>query len=158
MIVFHWFSEGNDRLGTTWRYLGRRPRISRKRQGAKTFIKSFVKCCVSDDFRPREAQGPFSRSRERAPRVRRPIQRLRKQGRCNDAATEKLRKQGRRNDGATEKLGKLGRPGPEGPNFSKTAGCQKPYKILCKMLRQTRFQASGRPGTVFEVSGGSFIS
>ena len=24
------------------------------------------------------------------------------------------------------------------------------------MLRQTRFQASGRPGTVFEVSGGEF--
>ena len=43
------------------------------------------------------------------------------------------------------------------PTFSKTAGCQMPYKILCKMLRQTRFQASGRPVTVFEVSGESFI-
>ena len=52
----------------------------------------------------------------------------------------------------------LGRPGLEMPKFSKTVGCQKPYKILCKMLRQTRFQASGRPGTVFEVSGGSFIA
>ena len=47
----------------------------------------------------------------------------------------------------------LERPGPESPNFSKTAGCQKPYKILYKMLRQTRFQASGSPGTVFEVPG-----
>ena len=47
-----------------------------------------------------------------------------------------------------------GRPGPERPNFSKTAGCKKPYKILCKIAPQTRFQASGSPGTVFEVPGG----
>ena len=46
-----------------------------------------------------------------------------------------------------------GRPGPERPNFSKTAGCQKPYKIVCKMWPQMRFQASGSPGTVFEVPG-----
>ena len=44
-------------------------------------------------------------------------------------------------------------PGPEKPNSSKAAGCQIPYKILCKMLPQTRFQTSGSPGTVFEVSG-----
>ena len=50
----------------------------------------------------------------------------------------------------------LGRPGLEMPKFSKTVGCQKPYKIRCKMLRQTRFQASGRPGTLFEVSGSEF--
>ena len=49
----------------------------------------------------------------------------------------------------------LERPGPEKPNSSKTAGCQIPYKILCKMLAQTRFQASGSPGTVFEVPGDS---
>ena len=49
----------------------------------------------------------------------------------------------------------LGRPGPERPYFSKTAGCQKPYKILCKMLPQTQFQASGGPATVFEVPGES---
>ena len=48
-----------------------------------------------------------------------------------------------------------GRPGPERPNFSKTAGCKKPYKILCKIAPQTRFQASGSPGTVFEVPGDS---
>ena len=47
-----------------------------------------------------------------------------------------------------------GRPGPERPNFSKTAGCKKPYKILCKIAPQTRFRASGSPGTVFEVPGG----
>ena len=47
----------------------------------------------------------------------------------------------------------LGRPCPERPNFSKTAGCQKPYKIICKMLPQTRFQ--GSPGTVLEVPGDS---
>ena len=47
-----------------------------------------------------------------------------------------------------------GRPGPERPNFSKTAGCKKPYKILCKRAPQTRFRASGSPGTVFEVPGG----
>ena len=46
-----------------------------------------------------------------------------------------------------------GRPGPERPNFSKTAGCKKPYKILCKIAPQTRFRASGSPGTVFEVPG-----
>ena len=46
-----------------------------------------------------------------------------------------------------------GRPGPERPNFSKTAGCQKPYKIVCKIWPQIRFQASGSPGTVFEVPG-----
>ena len=47
----------------------------------------------------------------------------------------------------------LERPRPERPNFSKTAGCKKPYKILCKIAPQTRFQASGSPGTVFEVLG-----
>ena len=46
-----------------------------------------------------------------------------------------------------------GRPGPERPNFSRTARCQKPYKIVCKMWPQMRFQASGSPGTVFEVPG-----
>ena len=44
------------RPGGIW---GRRPRISRKRQEAKTFAKSFVKCCVSDDFRPREPRYRF---------------------------------------------------------------------------------------------------
>ena len=46
-----------------------------------------------------------------------------------------------------------GRPGPKKPNFLKTAGCQKPFKIVCKIWPQTRFQASGSPGTVFEVPG-----
>ena len=49
-----------------------------------------------------------------------------------------------------------GRPGDTWtgkPNFSKTAGSKKHYKIICKMLRIRRFQASGRPGTVFEVLG-----
>ena len=49
--------------------------------------------------------------------------------------------------------GPSGRPGPERPNFSKMAGCQKPYKIVCKIWPQIRFQASGSPGTVFEVPG-----
>ena len=47
-----------------------------------------------------------------------------------------------------------GRPGPERPNFSKTAGCKKPHKILCKRAPQTRFRASGSAGTDFEVPGG----
>ena len=46
-----------------------------------------------------------------------------------------------------------GKPGPERPNFSKMAGCKKPHKILCKIVPQTRFRASGSPGTVFEVPG-----
>ena len=55
------------RKWTIWGHmgdLGRRGQISRKRQGAKSLIKSFVKCCAKHDFRPREGQGPFSRSRE----------------------------------------------------------------------------------------------
>ena len=58
----------NERSEAIWRDLGRRSQIPRKRQGAKSLIKSFVKCCRKHDFRPREAQGPFSRSRETAPR------------------------------------------------------------------------------------------
>ena len=49
--------------------------------------------------------------------------------------------------------GHLGRPGPGRPNFSKSAGCQKPHKIASKIWPQIRFQASGSPGTVFEVPG-----
>ena len=37
--------------------------------------------------------------------------------------------------------------------FLETAGCQKRYKIVCKIWPQIRFQASGSPGTVFEVPG-----
>ena len=58
----------NERPEATWRDLGQRSQIPRKRQGAKSLIKSFVKCCRKHDFRPREAQGPFSRSWESAPR------------------------------------------------------------------------------------------
>ena len=58
----------NERSEAIWRDLGWRIQIPRKRQGAKSLIKSFVKCWRKHDFRPREAQGPFSRSRETAPR------------------------------------------------------------------------------------------
>ena len=47
--------------------LGQRGQISRKWPGVKSLMKSFVKCGRKYDFRPREAQGPFSRSRESAP-------------------------------------------------------------------------------------------
>ena len=54
----------NERSEAIWRDLGRRSQIPRNWQGAKSLIKSFVKCCRKNDFMSREAQGPFSRSRE----------------------------------------------------------------------------------------------
>ena len=49
----------NERSEAIWRDLGRRSQIPRKRQGAKSLIKSFVKCCRKHDFRPREARDRF---------------------------------------------------------------------------------------------------
>ena len=43
--------------------------------------------------------------------------------------------------------------GQRGQIFRKRPGAKKPYKILCKIWPQTRFQASASPGTVFEVPG-----
>jgi len=43
-----------------------------------------------------------------------------------------------------------GVPGQKKPKFLKMALYQKPYKILYKMLLQTRFHDSGRLGTVFD--------
>ena len=68
MLILHCVSQETDQSEDMWGDLARRCQNSRKRPDAKSLIKSFVKCCAKHDFRPREAQGPFSRSRERAPR------------------------------------------------------------------------------------------
>ena len=68
MLILHCVSQENDQSGDIWGDLARRCQNSRKRPGAKSLIKSFVKCCAKHDFRPREGQGPFSRSREGAHR------------------------------------------------------------------------------------------
>ena len=49
----------NERSEAIWRDLGRRSQIPLKRQGSKSLIKSFVKCCRKHDFRPREARDVF---------------------------------------------------------------------------------------------------